>query len=227
MNFFLNSEQKITEEKIEIIDDQVHHFKNVSRGNVGDIVKAFDGKGSVYFGVVSELKKKRLEIKISKQEKVKKKRELNLILGVPKREYLESILKTSVQLGISKVYLLHTRFSPQKYKASPRQEKLLASAVIQSENPYTPEIVLLKDWSDVFALNGEKLSFSTEIAKTKNLAIKSRPLYFIIGPEGGFHQEELELMQNDPQTILVNCPTAIMKAEIAVPYATGLIDSLE
>lgn len=225
MNFFLTEEQIVNDKLIQIVGDQVHHFKNVGRGKPGDLVKAFDGNGTIYSGVVTNLKKKQLEIEVTNREVVARKRLMNLILGVPKREYLDSILKSSVQLGLSKVYLVHTKFSPQKYKSTPRQEKLLISAVTQSENPYLPEIVLLNSLEDIFSIEGEKLAFSTEIEDEDVSFEKKRFDSFIIGPEGGFHQEELSLLKNDSKVKLVKCPTAIMKAEVAVSYAAGMIDA--
>lgn len=225
MNFFLDQDQALSEDQIEIVGDQVHHFKNVGRGKIGDSVKVFDGKGQVYWGVVSSLKKKNLVIEINKKEIAKRNRELNLILGVPKKEYLDSILKSSVQLGLQKIFLVHTKFSPQKYKPSPRQEKLIISAVTQSENPFIPEIIILKDWNEVFMIEGKKLAFSTEVESSSYGENKTHFKNFIIGPEGGFHLDEIAKMKEDQETTLIKCPTAIMKAEVAVSYAAGMIDA--
>ncbi len=226
MNFFVN-EDLLEPDTIEVVDDQVHHFKNVSRGKVGDKVKVLNGRGVILVGVVKELKKKSLQIEVTSKDLPKRKRELGLILGIPKREYLDSILRSSVQLGIKEIYLIHTRFSPQKYKKTPRQDKILKAAVTQSENPWMPEVTLLDNLTEVSELKGNKLLFSTEINEdTLNFGSKVFR-YFVIGPEGGFHSDEIDHFKNCQDIDLIHCPTAIMKAETAVPYAAGLVDSLD
>lgn len=224
MNFFLE-ELNIDLSEVVIKDDQVHHFKNVARGKSGDTVKVFNGKGLVSFGQVSGVSKKELTIEVTRSLEEKPKRAMSLILGVPKREYLESILRSAVQLGLSEVLLLHTKFTPQKFKPTPRLEKILTSSVIQSENPWLPQVRVLKDWEEALNLPGLKLSFATEVESLSPHKEKKDFRYFIIGPEGGFHKDEIELMKNNVSVTLSKCPTAIMKAETAVPYAVGVLDS--
>jgi 16S rRNA (uracil1498-N3)-methyltransferase len=224
MNFFIGNDLKDSQ-FLEVIDDQVHHFKNVSRGKEGDEVKVFNGKGVVIKGIVRELKKKSLTIEVLSKEESTRKRDLSMILGVPKREYLDSILRSSVQLGLKEVLLIHTRFSPQKYKATPRQDKIIQAAIIQSENPWSPEVKLLNNLSDINDLDGAKLLFSTEVARQMKPIKDTNFRYFIIGPEGGFHKDEVEFFRDSPDIELIHCPTAIMKAETAVSYAAGMLDA--
>lgn len=226
MNFFSN-DLELSSKQVRFEDDQVHHFKNVNRGKEGDSVKIFNGRGLVANGSVTELKKKNLTIEIEHCEKKVHGTELNLFLGVPKKEYVESILRSAVQMGIRNLYLIHTKFSPWTYKSTPRLEKILTSALIQSENPYLPEIQILKDLSDITSIPGRKMAFVTEVDKP--LSEVSRPAEiksFIIGPEGGFHLDELDFFQNEQTIESVRFPTPILKAEVAVSFGAGFLASL-
>jgi len=225
MNFFtdenlaLNSIWKVQ-------DEQFHHFKNVYRGKEQSKVKIFNGKGVIYYGTVSNIEKKSLGILIEREEAATKNEGVKLILGIPKKEYLESIIKSSIQVGISKIVLINTKFSPYKFKNSDRIEKLIRSSITQSENPWMLEIVELKGLSDVDSLEGQKWVFTTEMSDVNDEPPGSMPDYIFVGPEGGFHQDELVEMAKIKNISFVRCPTPIMKAEIAVPYCAGFVSSL-
>ncbi len=223
MNFYFKElDLQLLEVKIE--DDQVHHFKNVSRGKVGDVAKVFNGNGLVALAVVDDVTKKSLLLKIQKIQNFERNETLSLILGVPKREYLESIFRTSVQVGLNPLYLIHTKYSPWKFKASSRLDKILISSMLQSENPYLPEVRVLEGFDEIKAIPGKKIAFVTEEneVNTGECEVSS----FLIGPEGGFHPRELEVLKSDKNFILSRLSTPIMKAEVAVGYCAGHIQGL-
>lgn len=224
MNFF-SEDLDLTPRELVISDDQVHHFKNVARGKAGDAVKVFKGDGTVGYGLVKECKKKALVLDIESCRILSKDdRSLNLILGVPKKEYVESIFRSSVQMGINKLYLIHTKYSPWKFKSSPRLEKILTSSMVQSENPFLPEIIELPAIDAIQEVPGRKMAFITE-EKSTNLGQEMITSY-IVGPEGGFHPEEIEYFKSDSDIELTHLPTAIMKAEVAVSFGAGFIQGL-
>lgn len=222
MNFFIEEEITINE-PFEIKDEQFHHFKNVQRGNAGDDVKVFNGEGLISYGQVSALKKKSLEITVKSNERAERKEEaLRLILGTPKKEYVESIFRSATQIGIPEIILVPTKFSPFKFSMHERYQKILRSAVIQSENPWMPKITVLKDFQDMAKLVGPIIVFTTEM-NNKELSPEISPLHYMIGPEGGFHEEELSFLSDLQNTYFLRCDTPIMKAEIAVPYCAALV----
>ncbi|MCF8058153.1 MAG: RsmE family RNA methyltransferase [Bacteriovoracaceae bacterium] len=219
MNFFTT--ELLSENSLwQVEDDQFHHFRNVYRGKEGTLVKVFDGVGTIYYGRVEEIKKKALAIKVEKKEVVAKNEGLTLILGVPKKEYLESILKSSIQIGLKAIILVQTKYSPYKFKNSDRIEKLFRSSITQSENPWAPELVHLDQLNEIESLKGSKWVFTTEINEQLGIPEK-RPDFIFIGPEGGFHKDELKELSEMKDMSFVRCPTPIMKAEVAVPYCAG------
>jgi 16S rRNA U1498 N3-methylase RsmE len=211
MNFFTDEDLALNS-NWKVQDEQFHHFKNVYRGKEQSKVKVFNGKGIIYYGTVSNIEKKSLGILIEREEAVSKKEGVKLILGVPKKEYLESIIKSSIQVGISKIVLINT--------------KLIRSSITQSENPWMLEIIELKGLSDVDSLEGQKWVFTTEMSDVNDELPGVMPDYIFVGPEGGFHQDELVEMGKIKNVSFVRCPTPIMKAEIAVPYCAGFVSSL-
>lgn len=226
MNFFdenLSEEMLAESKEITIEGDSFHHFKNVFRGKVGEEGKIFNGKGLVASGKVTELKKRELLFNVDNFEKYSFPENIKLILGVPKKEYFESILKSCTQMGVLEIFLIHTKFSPWTYKDHPRFQKLVESAVTQSENPFAPIVRVLENLDSLKDVADHLVLFSTETQTTDFSKPPKDSLAYFIGPEGGFHDSELETLKTFPNVSLVRLPTPIMKAETAVIYAAGLL----
>lgn len=221
MNLFLEELDK-TIEVFELEEEQFHHLKNVIRAKIGSKGKVFNGKGLIASYEILSINKKSAEIKFSEFNKVEKPNSLKLILGVPKKEYFESILKSCVQIGINDIYLIHTKFSPWKFKDHPRFLKIIESAIVQSENPYSPKIEFLNDLRDLSKFSSI-VGFSTEVDGLGADQGQAQPEAYLIGPEGGFHREEIELLKTLENIRLVKLATPIMKAETAVVYGAGLL----
>ncbi len=201
--------------------DSFHHFKNVVRGKKDDEVKIFDGRGHIARGIVTDLRKKEMEVKIESVEYQESYDGPTLILGIPKKEYLESILRSAIQIGVSKIKLVITDFTPWKYKYYDRLEKIMEAALIQSENPYFPQLELFNSLSEVInQVTGSVLAFSTEIeARSSDTLTTIENL--LVGPEGGFSQEEIDILKGADHVTLLRCDIPIMKAEVAVPFGLG------
>ena len=211
-------------EKIIIEDESFHHFRNVLRGKKGDEVKLFNGKGLIATGIVSEMSKKSLTIDINNIKDTPRFQAPRLIIGIPKKEYLESIIRSAIQIGVSKLSLVTTEFTPWKYKYYDRLEKIMEAALIQSENPYLPELEVFSSLTEVLSNKdqGQILAFSTEVSEGSNIA-DTKVESLLIGPEGGFSSDEVELLKNTTHVILMKCNIPIMKAEVAVPFGLGLL----
>jgi len=224
MNFF-NRDINADTKELDIEGDQFHHFKNVGRGRIGDSGKIFNGDGLIAKFEVSALEKRRARLAIGKVDLLARSEGKKLILGVPKKEYFESILKSCIQIGINEIFLVQTEFSPWKYSYHPRFEKIIESSIIQSENPFVPKIHQLANLSDLQGLFKRTLFFSTEL----NIEVGSEKRdystfdSFLIGPEGGFHKEEVGLLNSLENVEGIRLKTPIMKAEVAVVYAAGLL----
>lgn len=227
MNFFIEENMlQNGSESIFLEDDQVHHFRNVQRGKEGDKAKAFDGRGNVYQVVVAQSKKKTLLLKVESHQHIKRNYgELKLILGTPKKEYVESIFRSATQIGLNEIALVPTKFSPYKFKMSERYLKILKSSVVQSENPWMPEIITYNGIQDLNNIEGNIVVFSTEREGTPTSDLGDVS-HFFIGPEGGFHGDELDTLSHLKNVCFCRCNTPIMKAEVAVPYCASFVRNL-
>lgn len=203
--------------------DGHHHFKNVLRGKVCDEVKVFNGLGLIALGVVENIGKREMAIALKSIEEKNITSGINLIIGIPKKEYLESIIRSAIQTGVSQISLVTTEYTPWKYKYYDRLEKIMESALIQSENPYLPVLKNYNELSEALdTCEGPILALSTEIESQEARSL-DRVRSLLIGPEGGFSNDELEQLSVHSKVKLLRCKIPIMKAEVAVPFGLGFI----
>ena len=223
MNLYEPLLRERSSDRITMAGDQVHHFRNVLRGKAEDEVSLFDGAGLVFKARVVAVTKKELELEILNElTGLEVETKCALTLGVPKKEYLESMIRSAIQVGVRKINLVQTKFSPWVYRSYSRLDKIMISSMLQSENPILPTIVHFDSLEDFLSQQEETLVFSTELADAVSSDQKlSHFTNIFIGPEGGFHQEELTRFHDSKQIQCVRINAPIMKAEVAVPFCLG------
>src|SRR5690606_39103516 len=72
----------------------------------------------------------------------------DLALGMPKRDALELCLKEATELGFRKIFLIRSDYSQMKAPEMERMEKLLVSALEQSNAPFLP-LIEESRWEDL------------------------------------------------------------------------------
>ncbi len=208
-----------------IIGDSHHHLVHVIRLEVGENILLLNGKGLVVEAQVEAISKKEVRLKFLSEKMGERAFELDLALGMPKKEALELTLKQAVELGFRKVYLIRSAYSQQKYLEADRMKSLLVSALEQSNSPFLPEIVEA-DWNKV---DWESYEASLMMdSQTKGMDAFSgtpftAPRLLVVGPEGGFSPEEITFLHQRPKMSVLNLPTPIMRTPTAVATGAGVI----
>lgn len=184
-------------------EEEARHMTQALRLRAGDLIHFVDGLGGYYKGQVVETGKKYCTAKILAeiQEYGKRPYRIHLAIAPTKNSNrIEWLLEKATEIGIDKISLLQTRYSERKKVRIDRLQKILRSAMKQSLKAYLPEIVDLQPLS-LFLKNGvgeEEQKFIAYIdpdVKTtlKENYIPNSDVCLIVGPEGGFTSEEVEL----------------------------------
>ena len=173
--------------------DSLHHLKNVIRINVGEDLLVLNGKGLSILTKVESILKKEIVLSIAKlveRDCLGRK----CIVSKLKRDSLELSLKSAIEMGVSKFYIVQTDFS-QNFKLNrDRLQKVAVSAMIQSNNPYLCEIVEVPSFESCLDLFGSDLIvFDMIDSNLSSVNQKSPGDIVFIGPEGGFSQNEREI----------------------------------
>ncbi|MCO4792942.1 MAG: 16S rRNA (uracil(1498)-N(3))-methyltransferase [Bacteriovoracaceae bacterium] len=215
----INNEDKT----VKLSGSQNTHLVKVSRTKVGDEVLVLNGKGLILYTNVANIEKNHTELDILKSETISDERWISLLVGVPKKDALEEVLKKSSELGIKKIILYESEYSQKFNLKEERINSLLESGYIQSNNPWDVEIIgpIKKDELeknlDYFP---NKFVMSVEPGSVDN--VNKEESLLMIGPEAGFSKEE-EIFFEGLGSKSINLNTPILRTPTAVVAAVGFL----
>jgi 16S rRNA (uracil1498-N3)-methyltransferase len=173
---------------------------------------------------VTSVGKKQVVLKVQSLDQTKRKHFLSLAIGLPKKDAFEDILKISVELGIENIYPLTTKYSQYLYEPNERIQRIIESAMIQSNNSFFPVIHPQVSLESFLNAHNFPLYFLNSLeVETKVSANKNSQTCFLIGPEAGFTKDEVNLLRNHKYISEIHLPTPILRAPTAVATAAGFL----
>lgn len=213
-----------------ISDDRAHHL-NVVRTRAGEEIRIFDGHGCAYEAKVQSITKKEVTLEILNRKEKIQQQQLVLFIGVPKKDAFEDILKIAVESGFSDIVPLTTTYSQFEYMESERFNKIIESALVQSNNYFWPKIspqLKLQDLNTIDLLLDTSILFSS-FSEGKNDDVNKQIWHrtgVFIGPEAGFTpSEEEQILASKFKTLRKHLPCPILRAPTAVAVSAGYIYS--
>ncbi len=213
----------ISQENYSLTGEILHHLVQVVRIEKDEELLLLNGEGLSVKTIVTEASKRNLTLKRISENFVERSFQLDLALGIPKKDALDLCLKEAVELGFRKIYLIRGEFSQNKIPEAERLKNLLISALEQSNSPYMPLIeeatwqtVSWNDYGTVLHLDSQRENKSS----SGNI---SRENLLVVGPEGGFSEKELDLLRALPQGESLHFPTPILRTPTAVAAGAGVV----
>ncbi|MCT4642524.1 MAG: 16S rRNA (uracil(1498)-N(3))-methyltransferase [Bacteriovoracaceae bacterium] len=202
--------------------DQIHHIKNVLRTKIGEELLLLDGKGSSQKTKVHQISKK--EIELSPTDKSifhERTHHLKVAIGQLKKDAMEIVLKQAVELGIEELVILETKYS-QRYELNfSRIDKFLKLALEQSNAPYIPKINVEK--FEKYIKEADNLVYMSLHSESKNALKSPTNATLVVGPEGGFSEDENLLLCQKNDTSIIKLPSNILRAQTAMSCGCGYI----
>ncbi|PIP21320.1 MAG: 16S rRNA methyltransferase [Candidatus Omnitrophica bacterium CG23_combo_of_CG06-09_8_20_14_all_40_11] len=205
--------KEIIADKIVISDPGIiHHIKDVLRLKIGDEVIVCDEKGNVYNSVMEGLTSKNMALKIKAPKTAsatEKKIRITVACAIPKKSKFDDIVDKLTQLGVDRIIPMQTERVIVKLdvrKANSRLsrwEKIALSASEQSRRNNLPSIEPIKSIQQILseAADYDLKLIPALIDKRKNLkeifcTTRPKNILVLIGPEGDFTPEEVNLAKN-------------------------------
>jgi 16S rRNA (uracil1498-N3)-methyltransferase len=191
----------------EIIDNHIlpkeeaQHCLKVLRMRTGDYIHLTDGKGNFYKAEIAEANPDNCQLRIIEtlpQERHWKSR-IEIALAPPKHpERTEWFAEKATELGIDKISFLNCRFSERKEIKTERIKRVMIAAMKQSLKAYLPELQEMTDFKKFISKNFEGQKFIAHCYPDKkpllsHLYQAHNNVLALIGPEGDFSKEEVEL----------------------------------
>lgn len=227
------------ENNIVITGDDAHHIAKSLRMTEGEKITV-TCKGTDYHCVINSVSNSRVTLKLvekkvnSSEPSVK----VTLYQALPKGDKFKNIIQKSVELGVSEIVPVLTRrciYRPTKSDFSKKIErfnKITESAAKQSGRgiiPQVTEMLTLKEAVESMKENDVNLilyenggeRFSADMLKN------AEKIGVFIGSEGGFDEEEVELVKSQNATPIwlgeriLRCETAPLAAITIIMHLTG------
>jgi 16S rRNA (uracil1498-N3)-methyltransferase len=209
--------------KLRIDGDEHQHFK-VARAQFGEAVEVFDGKGGLWIGKVESVGKHETVVEILEARHVPRDPlEITLGLSLVKASAFELVLEKAVEIGVTRIVPVVASRSNERSIRHDRAIRIIVEAAKQSKRYHLP----LLDEPVRFdaALNqpaNTKIVFAERGGGPLKSALAGNPVLFLVGPEGGWTDEELNAARQKGFA-LVGLGEGILRAETAAIVGAALI----
>ena len=204
MNRFYHPSPLELKQKIHLSNKVAHHATHVLRLRTDDKIILFHNDLYDYSAVITDINKKTVKVYIDSRFKNQKNPTIHLRLfqSLSSSEKMDWIIQKSVELGVGSIIPMYSKRSNIKLQGSRAEKKLshwqqvVISACEQSGRSSLPKISLPKKIEE--CLNQENANHLKLILSPKeknnlqsinNSSVKK--IDIMIGPEGGFAEEEL------------------------------------
>lgn len=206
MNLFYATD--IVDDRVILPDEEARHAVQVLRKKPGDEIYVIDGKGHSYQVRIEKAGKKACQGRILQTTILPRQLQEHVHIGIAPTKNInrfEWFLEKATEIGISEITPLICQHSERKTLRMDRMQKILIAAMKQSLKSYLPQLNALSSFND-FIKNCKTLPQHNFIAflgqGVKGHLINNYPagqdVAILIGPEGDFSLEEIELaLSND------------------------------
>jgi 16S rRNA (uracil1498-N3)-methyltransferase len=208
---------------LRILGDEHQHLK-VARAEAGEAVEVFDGKGGVWTGKVRSTGKRETLVEILESRQIEQSGpELILGLSLVKPAAFELALEKAVEVGVTRVVPVIASRSNATSRRSDRWARIVLEAAKQSKRYHLPgvdEPVMFEAALDYPAKT--KIVFAERGGGPLKSALAGAPVFFLIGPEGGWTDAELDAARQKGFA-LVGLGAGILRTETTAIVGAALI----
>jgi len=192
---------------LKIEGGEVKHIRKVLRLKAGDKVIVFDGLGKEYEGTILEEKPAFVLVKVQNIFFPQKDSPLEVTLAqsLLKGEKMDFLIQKATELGVNEIIpFFSSRSVPllertKRVERHRRWERIAIEASKQCGRGVIPKIESLKDFSEMLQIASPDalrlILWEREGVKLKEVLEgleKEAKIFFVVGPEGGFSQEEVD-----------------------------------
>lgn len=222
--------------ELELEANSSMHLLRVLRLRIHDELELFNGKGLVFKAVLIAEKKQTAIVRVIEQLSKNNESPLYIHLGqaISKGERMDYTMQKSSELGVNKITPLFSDFVNVKLEPSRIQNRLahwnrvIIGACEQSGRSMVPELsepMQLAEW--LKTCNEQQKIMLEPTVETVLLQPQQNPqsVAILIGPEGGFNAQEIELaMAAGFQAVRLG--PRILRTETAGPVAIAIAQYL-
>ena len=169
----------------------------------GDAIQIVDGQGGVYTARITKADTKKCLFEVTEKKGIERRKcRVHIAIAPTKNiDRTEWFVEKAVEIGIEKITFIQCKHSERKVINIERIQKVAINAMKQSGQAWLPSAEGIVDFNAVVTAK-EKEKFiayvdSNNPLHLKDAYTKNSDYIVLIGPEGDFSQQELELAQHN------------------------------
>lgn len=223
--------------KINVEQKQHHFLKNVLRSKISDKIMIFDNQTGEWFAKIISINRNKTVLEVLEKNR-NKPVETNIWLAFApiKQSRLNISIQKATELGVAKFIPCKTHYTNNKFINYKSLELNIIEASEQAERLSLPTMEKLislekfiknhpEDRALIFC--NEKNKKSSDISSSiSNLRSKFTKWTILVGPEGGFSDEEENLIKKYLNTTSVSLGPRILRSDTATAAAIFTLQSL-
>jgi len=231
------TEALVKAELLSLSQDQSHYLANVMRMKAGAEVALFNGQDGEWAAIIETVQKRAVTVRINKQIKEQRQEpDIWLVFAPIKKARIDFIAQKATELGASHLQPMYTQRTIVDRVKTDRLHANAVEAAEQCERLTVPTIAdpvklsaLFTDWpaDRKIMFCDEDLSGQPAHDTLRNVSSKGQtePWAIIIGPEGGFTNDERAMIKAHPNTVVVSLGPRVLRADTAAMAALTLWQS--
>ncbi len=238
MQTFFIDKEAVKGEALFLTGETAHHIAAVLRIHIGETLRFSDGEAFYYMGTIAEITKKTVKVAVTAAFPIDDEPQtvVTLIQCLPRGEKMEQIIQKTTELGVKRVVPAESehsqvRLKEKKAEKQRRWQKVAAAAAEQCGRGIIPQVALPCSLQEAVAALPDRtaLVFCYEqegnngIRQTlRSIKGKTQSVALIIGPEGGFSDEEAALLRAE-NAYSVTLGKRILRTETAGPAVLAVL----
>jgi len=207
------------------IRDEEHRHLSVARAAVGEEVEVFDGQGNVWLTKITAVDRRETLAAVTHRHRVDPDpHELIMGLALVRHAAFEFALEKAVEIGVTRIIpIIAARSNAKDAGRRERLQRIVIEAAKQSKRYHLPRLDEPVSFANAMKIQAPtRIVFAERNGAALKPAISGSPVLYLIGPEGGWTDEELNSAQGSGFSF-VGLGSTILKAETAAVVATALI----
>ena len=220
---------------LEIAGEQSHYVTRVLRLQTGDRMILFDGSGSEWKAKIIDTKRNRLLLELEERATPDRESPINLTLiqSISRSQRMDLVMQKSTELGVTRIVPVFSTNTIVKMNEDKIEKKInhwrniLISASEQSGRTKIPDLIspIQLETECLKRYKGDLSIFYDTTGKDSYDANNPKDITAVIGPEGGFTEDEKQMAIDAGYMVMQSGPR-LLRTETAPIMALSILQYL-